>query len=160
MYSKKYYLFVISYIIIIGISNIISSGFLGIRWYALYSTSMEPSITEGSLILVKKTTTGYYVGDVVAYWSKYNGQEVIVAHRIVDYGGNVYVTRGDSNQTNDIQVILPRLIIGKMIVNIPYLGYLYSLFHYKISTYFIIFVPAAVIIAIEIKKLLETIKEK
>ena len=160
MYSKKYYLIVLSYIIIVGISNIISSGFLGIRWYALYSTSMEPSITEGSLILVKKITTEYNIGDVVAYWSKYKNQEVIVAHRIVDYGGNVYVTKGDSNQTNDIQVIIPRLIIGKMIINIPYLGYLYSILNHKITTYFIVFIPAITIIGIEIKKLLETIKEK
>lgn len=151
--SKFYYKFVFCYILYVAIGNIISLNLFGIHFYSLYSSSMEPSISPGSLVIVREQTSAYDIGDVVAYWAKLNEQEVIIAHRIVRFGGNVYVTQGDDNQEVDFTVIIPRLIVGKVIISLPYFGYIYSFLSHPVTAYFLVFVPGVYIAIVEILKI-------
>lgn len=119
---------------------------------------MNPSINEGSITIVKRMD-GYEVGDIISYYAQINDQEEIITHRIVQIGGNVYVTKGDANLGFDKPIILPRLIIGKVIMIIPYLGYIISFVKSTLGLWISIIVPAILIIYVELIKM-EHIKPK
>lgn len=109
---------------------------------------MNPTIDTGSIIIVKKQDY-YDVGDAVSYSTLVDGKETIITHRIVSIGGNVYVTKGDANVAVDRAIILPRLIIGKVVVIIPYVGYILSWVKSSLGVIFAIILPASAIIITE-----------
>jgi len=85
----------------------------GWKYFVMESNSMAPIIPEGSLVVVKQKTE-YEVGEVISFYAKVRGEEKIVAHRIVEIGGNTYVTQGDQNAAWDAVPVEPRLVIGKV----------------------------------------------
>lgn len=98
--------------------------FAGYYPYCVLSSSMEPTLQIGDLILVKdEKTKNLKVGDIVTY---YGQQNQIVTHRIVEVQETEYITKGDHNKDVDITSLHNQQIIGKVIVAIPYLGYLIS----------------------------------
>lgn len=126
---------------------------LGGMWniYTNVSTSMEPSIKKGDLVVVhKKNMLTYQVGDIVSYNGNYQGDNAIITHRISQIGGNVYITKGDNNPRPDSQALLPRNIIGKVVLVIPTLGLWLVHFENPLSRVFFIFVPMILIIGIEL----------
>ena len=58
--------------------------------------SMNPTITEDDLIVVKRTND-YQVDDIVVYQS--NGQ--LIVHKIIKVEGEMITTKGDANNTPD-----------------------------------------------------------
>lgn len=60
------------------------------------SGSMEPTFSEGAILLVKKTQK-VKIGDIIVYQS---GKDLIV-HRIVDMQGNIIIAKGDANEKAD-----------------------------------------------------------
>jgi len=120
---------------------------------------MNPSINTGNITIVKKMD-GYEVGDIVSYYAKINEKEEIITHRITQIGGNVYVTKGDNNLAIDPPIILPRLIIGKVVLIIPYLGYIVSFAKSAFGLWLTIIIPAALIILIELFKIDKILKGK
>lgn len=60
------------------------------------SSSMEPTFSEGAILLVKKTQK-VKKGDIIVYQS---GKELIV-HRVVDIDGDIIFTKGDANTVAD-----------------------------------------------------------
>ncbi len=110
---------------------------------------MNPTINTGSLLVVKKSYE-YDVGNIISYYAKINGKEEIVTHRIFRIGGNIYLTKGDANQAIDEQKVIPRLIIGKVILIIPYLGYPIGFAKTPVGTWLLIIFPAILIIFTEI----------
>lgn len=150
--SKYYYSFIIIYVLFsFGIASL-SSKNLGFGAYTNISTSMEPLIKKGSVIIVQKYQE-YNIGEIIGYWAKINNKEEIVVHRIVDIGGNVYITKGDANQYLDREIVVPRLVIGKVIVIIPILGNIIAVTKTRIGIYLCFIVPASIIITIEILKI-------
>jgi signal peptidase len=104
---------------------------------------------------VVKKSPEYNVGDIISYYAKINGKEEIVTHRIFRIGGNVYLTKGDANQALDEEKIVPRLIIGKVVLVIPYLGYLIGFAKTKIGLWLLIVLPALFIILSEVIMILK-----
>jgi len=85
---------------------------------------MSPTFKRGDLAVVEKYGMNtYQVGDIVSFYRKVNGSPAVITHRIHAIGGNVYITKGDNNAFADREVLLPRLIIGKVIMIVPYLGH-------------------------------------
>jgi len=119
---------------------------------------MNPSIDTGSITIVKKMEN-YKVGDIISYYAKINNKEKIITHRIIDIGGNVYVTKGDTNLGID-PIVLPRLIIGKVILIIPYLGYIVSFAKSTSGLWLTIIIPAIFIILAELFKIKKMSKNK
>jgi len=156
--NNYYYIFVGFYLCFIFIVIIFSLHLFG-NFYSFTnkSNSMYPSINEGSITIVKKMDN-YHVGEIISYYSKTNGKEEIITHRIMRIGGNVYLTKGDANLGYDAPIVLPRLIIGKVILIIPYLGYIISFAKSTSGLWVSIIIPAALIIYIEIVKIVRILK--
>lgn len=157
--SKFYYLFIIGYVLIAFIIASFSIGIFGFNAYTNSSDSMDPIIKKGSVIIVHSQTE-YKIGDIISYHALINDKEEIIAHRIVDMGGNVYLTKGDSNQFVDREKVIPRLIIGKVIIIFPNLGFIINNLNNRIIIDLIFILPAAFIIFKEVKKIITLLHSK
>lgn len=147
------YFILITFFFLNVVFAVCSSGVLpgGIKIFTNKSYSMAPVITPGSLTLVKNQPMNTYnPGDIISFYRQVDGTEEIITHRIWRLGGNTYITKGDSNQAVDSQPVLPRLVIGKIIFIIPYLGYWISILKTSIGTIFFILIPCLFIIASEL----------
>ncbi|MBR5558828.1 MAG: signal peptidase I [Oscillospiraceae bacterium] len=105
------------------------------------SGSMEPTFSQGDLIIVNKADS-FAEGDIVVFGQ--NGS--LVVHRIVDMDGEMVTTRGDANNTND-QPIPVSSLRGRVSFWIPGLGHVVSLLKTPIGT---ISLLAAAIALVEI----------
>jgi signal peptidase I len=81
-----------------------------------HGNSMAPRITAGDLVLVR-ASTGYGVGDVVAYTSADLDQ--VVLHRVVSIEDGRYTFRGDHNDFDDPEQPTRPQLIGTELVHIP-----------------------------------------
>ena len=131
--------------------------------FIVESQSMMPVISSGSLIVVNNQLN-YYPGDIVTYIIKDNPNKNPVTHRIfksINWDDrNLFATKGDANFTVDSQLISRDEIIGKVIYQIPYLGMFIYTAQTKIGSFFYIIIPAFIIIFIEFKNIVKTLKTK
>lgn len=114
---------------------------------------MNPTLNKGSIIITKAFSQ-YSPGDIITYYSEINGREEIVTHRITQLGGNVYITKGDANIAIDREFVLPRLIIGKVILIYSFFGYLVGFAKTTIGVWLMIILPAIIIIRTEVIKII------
>lgn len=96
--------------------------FSGIHTYVVLSGSMEPNIKTGAIVLVDMTAEKYKVDDIVTY----NIGNQPVTHRIVKMDENSCITKGDANQQEDPVPVKKSQILGKVLISIPFAGYLLS----------------------------------
>ncbi len=157
--SGYYSSFVAFYCIFVVLVIVFSSDIPGpLRSFTNISESMSPMITRNSMTIVAKRRN-YEPGDVVAFHFITDGNDTIVTHRIVGVRGNMYVTKGDANEAYDKEAINPRLVIGKVILIIPYLGAFISFVKGYYGTAFFIVFPAYVIIGSECIRILSELKK-
>ncbi|MEM0262147.1 MAG: signal peptidase I [Nitrososphaerota archaeon] len=107
-----------------------------LRIYRIVSPSMEPSLPVGSLIIVSLTEP-IEVGDIVAYELEVSGRSYTLVHRVVDIRDNVYLIKADVDDSSLGEIVKAENIIGKVVLAIPFLGYLAGV---------IIAVPAIIIL--------------
>jgi len=131
-------------------------GFLGLKMYTVNSGSMEPAISAGSVVVVKPKTA-YKTGEIISYYAKTETGAKIITHRVERIGGNVYVTRGDANLAVD-EVVEPRLVIGKVVAVIPWIGNLIEEIKARVMVKVLLVLPAILIITNEILKIRRLIK--
>lgn len=145
---------IVFYLVFTLIVAIIGYGKLpgGKQIFTNKKTSMLPLISPNSLT-VTKPFAYYNVGDIISYYQQVEGREVIVTHRIAQMGGNVYITKGDYNEAIDSEVVRPRLVIGKVILIIPWLGMIFSLVKSPWGTALFIWLPAVIIISGEVYRI-------
>jgi len=158
--TKIYWGLVICFVIFTYSIGILSSDKLHgpYRFFTNRSNSMNPLIDTGSLIAVKSQPE-YNVGDVISFYSKINNREEIITHRIVQIGGNVYVTKGDANQAIDRNIVTPRLVIGKVVAVIPSVGYFLNFVKSPLGALLLIIGPAGLIIVVEVLKMTRIISD-
>lgn len=72
--------------------------------------SMEPVINQNDIILVKKSKE-YNIDDIITFKHKND----YITHRIVNKNGDNLVTRGDANNTNDVENVPLNDVVGKVI---------------------------------------------
>ncbi|MEM2149502.1 MAG: signal peptidase I [Nitrososphaerota archaeon] len=94
-----------------------------LRIYRIVSPSMEPSLPVGSLIIVSLTEP-IEVGDIVAYELEVSGRSYTLVHRVVDIRDNVYLIKADVDDSSLGEIVKAENIIGKVVLAIPFLGYL------------------------------------
>jgi signal peptidase len=98
--------------------------YIGYQVYTVISGSMEPAIPVGSLVYVRQEEPETIVqGDVIAFYGA-GADGGITTHRVMENHlvEGEFVTKGDANDTNDINPIPYGNLIGKVIYSIPYLG--------------------------------------
>lgn len=155
--SLLYKIFIITYLSFVFIIVLFSAPlFRNLHSFTNISNSMNPAINTGCISIVQKDDS-YQIGDIIAYRIKDNDPEIIT-HRIMGIGGNVYTTKGDANQVYDREIVLPRLVIGKVILIIPYLGSLITFTKSPTGTLILIILPASYIILVELIKIFRSFK--
>lgn len=124
------------------------------------SGSMEPTIPIGSLVIIKPSVS-YKIGDVITFGDD-SKNDIPTTHRVVemrvDNGEMVYVTKGDANNDRDLQEVREDEVIGKVLVNIPYLGYVIDLARKPLGMVFLIIIPALIVILDEVKKIIREVR--
>ncbi|PIZ65023.1 signal peptidase I [Candidatus Roizmanbacteria bacterium CG_4_9_14_0_2_um_filter_39_13] len=116
--------------------------------------SMEPKVPKGSVVINKWTEQkNLKVDDVITFQhtSDISEKEVVyITHRIVKIDKNSllwrYETKGDANPVSDFGSVTQAGIEGKVIVTIPFIGYLIEFF--KTPAGFILFVALPLLIFI------------
>jgi signal peptidase I len=98
----------------------------GLRFDAILSGSMSPSMNVGDLVVVTPTSAdSMKVGDVIIFHSPIGGN--LVCHRIIaisqEDGSLVFHTKGDNNEDPDPFNLEASSIVGKVQLCIPSMGY-------------------------------------
>lgn len=116
-------LFVILMIIAIPLSI---PKIFGFSIYSVLSDSMEPSISTGTIIYVKKgDVQTLKPGDIISF---YGQEQMIITHRIVSIENQLITTKGDNNKDVDLTKVSMTNVIGKVMFSIPILGYVQQTF--------------------------------
>jgi len=98
--------------------------FMDYQAYTVISGSMEPAIPVGSLVYIKSMEPEeVQQNDVIAY---YGGRDsnAIITHRVVENRVVMgeFITKGDANQTEDMNPVSYEHFIGRVELHIPQLG--------------------------------------
>ena len=141
-----------------------------LRFLVVQSGSMEPILKTGSVILLSSNpgpqeiispvvSPKYHPGEVITYT---NTKENFT-HRIVSTqktnGQFFYETKGDANKASDIGKIPESKIIGRVVLTLPYLGYLASFAQSPRGFIFLIVIPVTIIVYSEMVKIKEEIQK-
>ncbi len=106
------------FIILINVSSVFNTSFLGFRTFRISSGSMMPYLKVNDLIIIKKQDK-YHVNDIVTY----EDNNSYVTHRIIKIKNNKYVLKGDANNTNDEGLVAKKNIVGKLLYKFKLIGF-------------------------------------
>ena len=98
----------------------------GYQAYTVISGSMEPAISVGSLVYVKGIEAKDVMSnDIIAF---YGGRDTnaVITHRVVENRAEAkeFITKGDANQTVDMNAVMYNHLIGKVEHIVPGLGFI------------------------------------
>lgn len=125
-----------------------------IQVMSVQSGSMSPAINKGDVIVLKPLSKQMLeVGDVVSYRSPAN-QAVIITHRVVSVETNwgLIVTKGDNAKRADKPIAVTE-VIGKVDQRVAYAGFALDFLRSPAGLIAAIYVPAATIILLELRRL-------
>lgn len=94
------------------------------------TSSMEPSLPPGTLVVVKpKAVHDIRVGDVITYQIR-SGDPAVISHRVIAIttsttSGMTFTTKGDNNAEADPPVV-PAQVRGVVWYSVPLIGYVNS----------------------------------
>lgn len=162
-FSKIGYGLLITFMVVIGGTLVFSmvpiEGNIQIK--IVLSGSMEPSIKTGSVVIVKPADR-YEVGDIVTF-GKDDRDNIPTTHRIIDMhiisGETRFVTKGDANDDRDGREITEKSIIGKVLLDVPYVGFILDMAKKPLGFAVLIGIPALVIVSDEVKKIYKETKK-
>lgn len=118
------------------------------RLYVVQSGSMEPEIPVGAVVAVRPVDQ-YQESDIITY--RENGQTI--THRVIGEENGRLVTKGDANEEADTQTVRQRDVLGKVLLDVPYLGYAVNSVRTPYGLFLLIILPATWIIYDEIRKI-------
>ena len=139
--------------------------------YVIVSESMVPNINVyDAVITMRASEEDIKVNDVITFISKeIDTKGTPITHRVVGivYDDQVkktkvvgYRTKGDHNNTQDFAIIAPNEVLGKMVLRIPYVGYIQRFLTQPIGWLIVIVIPCIIIIAGDVNKIRKSIVKK
>lgn len=130
------------------------------RLYTVQSDSMRPAILTGDLILTFPVTE-YHEGDVITFQDR--DRDIVVTHRIAAIARNgatlTYTTKGDANEDIDTNTVAHKDVYGKMMLRVPYAGYVSTFVQTVPGFMLFVIIPALLIIGHETKTIYTTIRQ-
>ena len=99
--------------------------FFGIRPFTVISGSMQATIPVGSVVYVRDCEPAQLEeGEIVTFYMNYSSPTP-TTHRVLEnhVEEKELITKGDSNSSEDIVPIPYHLVIGKVILSLPVLGW-------------------------------------
>jgi len=127
------------------------------RILAVMSGSMQPTISTGSLVIIKPVQE-YKDQDIITFKTPNSAKKNdYTTHRIVKIeskaGGKTFVTKGDANSADDTEQIVQSEVVGKELFSIELLGYILGYIKTLPGLLIIVVVPAVIIIYEEVNKI-------
>ncbi len=131
--------------------------------YIVPSGSMEPTVHTGSIAI---TTPVYpkqiHKGDIIAFTDPTDSKRIIL-HRIysiLQHGTPSFETKGDHNKAVDPWTVPGVFVRGKMLFDIPYLGYAGNFARTPAGFVILIIIPALILVLLQFKRIKEGIEEE
>lgn len=94
----------------------------GISVDVVLSGSMEPEIKTGGVVFTDTKDKEIQTGDILTY----RLNEILVTHRVIGKELQGWITKGDANKLRDASPVTDSQIIGTVVWDIPYVGYVLS----------------------------------
>lgn len=94
-----------------------SNDYFDMFGYSIFSVatgSMEPKISQNDIVIIK-SKDDYFIDEIVTFKS----EKAYVTHRIIEKRGDTFITKGDANNTKDVE-IQKDAIIGKVVKILPH----------------------------------------
>lgn len=127
--------------------------------YVVQSGSMEPTIRTGAIVLVKPQSE-YKVGDIITFTA--NRRDEPITHRVDDVrlqgGEPVFVTKGDANNAPDDKEVAQKDIIGRVLFDVPFVGFAVAATKTPIGFVALIVVPAALLILDQLYQIFKEVR--
>jgi signal peptidase len=127
------------------------------------SGSMEPALQTGGVVVIRSQTERYQIGDIITFGTDAANQ-LPTTHRIIgdtiQNGQLAYQTKGDANDAADANPVLASAIRGKVVFDIPYLGYLLDFARQPLGFLFLIVIPALFVLIEEGVALYQALRRK
>ncbi len=128
-----------------------------LKLFVVQTGSMEPTIKTGSLVAIRPSED-YQEENIITYKvspeADVKNPNLTITHRIVEIEETdeevFYTTKGDANQSPDMDPVSKDLVLGKVIFTIPYLGYPVGFAKTQTGFILLIVIPATMIIYSEI----------
>jgi len=143
-------------------NNTISLG--GFRIFNVATGSMIPKYQVGDILISKTINpSDVKVGDDVVYTGmKGDFAGKIITHQVIQIepneGNLVFHTKGIANDTED-PTIEGNQILGKVLYRTIVLSYISKIINNLYSFYFVIFIPIALLLFIEIRRTINSFRE-
>ena len=103
--------------------------FLGLSPMIVVTNSMDPTISAGDMVIVRRTDPALVTeGDVISFYNPQNIEKKgVITHRVIGIaeqadGTRVFTTKGDANNTPDPIAVPEDRLVGVYRESIPCLG--------------------------------------
>ena len=128
------------------------------RYEPVLSGSMEPAIPVGGIVVIKPVDPETLkTGDIICFQLS---EDTSVTHRIINITDEGLVTKGDANEDPDQWTVKKENVIGKVILTIPFIGYLGYFVRTPTGLILLIVLPASVIIIVEIRNIIKELRKQ
>lgn len=144
-------------VIAVACAVVVGRGLLpgGIRMFVVMTGSMKPSLPAGSLIVTSQRRV-YAPGDIISFTSPQ--QHALVTHRILSVHADWYTTKGDANTAQDFEPVHASAIIGRVLLVVPYLGYLVSFIKTPAGFVIVLLLPAIYVVISESQVIVDEVR--
>jgi signal peptidase I len=153
------YWLLMSALIIIGLLTTLSALQLpkNYRVFVVQTGSMTPAIKAGSVVVVQPQEK-YQKEDIITYKTSIDADlknpKMTITHRVIEreeVDDQVFFqTKGDANKAADMNRVNKKMILGKVIFDVPYLGYPVSFAKTQTGFILLIVIPATIIVYSEV----------
>ena len=115
------------------------------------SGSMEPAVKTGGVVFVKKTDdANLNKGDVITFYTDDAATRpknaIPTTHRIFEVQEEGFTTKGDANEDPDQELVRRTQVLGKVVFDLPYLGYVVNFSKSQLGFIVLIVIPATLIV--------------
>jgi signal peptidase len=126
----------LAWVVILGVAGVLALAVViprlaGATPYAVLTSSMRPSLPEGTLVVVRPVSpSAIGIGSVITYQLR-SGRPTVVTHRVVAVavdgaGSRTFQTRGDANDLVDEGWVKPVQLKGQVWYSVPQLGRIHA----------------------------------
>ena len=122
--------------------------------YVVLTASMTPAISPGDAVVVADVAAeDVVVGDVITY-RRSPTDEIPVTHRVIGVVETeqsiAFQTKGDANEDPDAASVTPDRLVGKVILTIPYIGYVVQFVNSPMGFVALVVIPIGLLIVSEV----------
>jgi len=138
-------------VVLVGALVIIVPNLTGSMPLTVLTSSMEPGLPPGTLIVVKPIEPEKIaVGDVITYQIE-SGKAGVITHRVIGItnssdGSRTFTLKGDNNDVADELQVLPVQVQGKLWYSVPWIGYVSNFVNGSAKTWLIPIIAIALFV--------------